>query len=360
MIPYEGWDREYAANKHVYLELFDNFMQEANYEDNSEFEFVLAAKIGRKHCVSVANATDALYFSLLAHGIGPGDEVLVTDFSWISSASCVSMTGATPVFCDIDLSTYHMSLDSIRRMYSDKAQAIVYPHLFGNMTDTNDIQNFCSEKGIAFIEDAAQSVGSSLNGVKAGSIGDCSVFSFNTNKVVAGINGGGVVLTDDKSTADYVKKLRQHGKDGDFSVLGYNSKMYVLNARIILFRLENDEHNKKIRQQIAQQYNYALNPLGVITQHMHDNLEHNYHKYVARFSSVTARDKAKKALKAKVHYDKPLSQNSMYNNLNYRSDNRTNSQIASNTVLSLPVHAWLKNDEVCFIVDTLQEIHNDF
>lgn len=353
MISYEGWDREYAANKHAYLELFDNFMQEANYEDNSELEFVLAAKTGRKHCVSVSNATDALYFSLLAQGIGPGDEVLVTDFSWISSASCVSMTGATPVFCDIDLHTYHISLDSIRRMYSDKVRAIVYPHLFGNMTETADIQNFCYEKGIAFIEDAAQSIGSSLNGVPAGSIGDCSVFSFNTNKVVAGINGGGVVLTDDKSTADYVKKLRQHGKDGDFSLLGYNSKMYVLNAQIILFRLENEDRNKRIRQDIAKKYHDSLNPLGIITQHITSGLDHNYHKFVARFSDNSERKRVKSALQAKIHYEKPLNQNSMYKKITHRSDVCESADVAANTVLSLPIHSWLTDAEIDTVINTV-------
>jgi len=244
MISYDGWDREYLENKQAYLNMFDRFMSQLNYENNEDFEKRFAVRLGRKHCISVASATDALHFALLAHDIGIDDEVLVTDFSWISSSSCVSMVGATPVFCDINLDSYHMSIDSIKRMYNDKVKAIVYPHLFGNMTDTQDIQNFCKEKNILFIEDSAQGLGSSLNGIYAGTIGDISVFSFNSNKVVAGVNGGGVILTDDDKIAHRLKIIRRHGKDKDYTILGYNSRMYVLNAEIINLRLKNLESNQ--------------------------------------------------------------------------------------------------------------------
>jgi len=356
MIAYDAWDREYQENMSAYMELFHNFMCETNYENNEEFEQKFAERIGRKHCVSVASATDALHFSLLAHGIGPGDEVLVTDFSWISSSACASLVGATPVFCDIDLHSYHMSLDSIKRMYNDRVKAIVYPHLFGNMTDTTEIQAFCKEKGILFIEDAAQSLGSSLNGVRAGTIGDTSVFSFNSNKVISGINGGGVVLTDDDNIADLVKQIRRHGKDRTFDRLGYNSRMYVLNAKIIELRLQRAEQNQKRRQEIAQKYNEAFKDLPLVTQIMEGDLNHNYHKYVVRFADKYTRKRVKEALQASIHYETPLSANGMYNNIEHRRDACVNSKMAADTVLSLPVHAWLKDDEINFIIEKLYRI----
>jgi len=355
MIPYDGWDREYKENKEQYQELFNNFMSQANYEDNSSFEDKFAQRIGRKHCVSVSSATDALHFSLLAHGIGPGDEVLVTDFSWISSSACVSMVGATPVFCDIDLDSYHMSLDSIKRMYSDKVKAIVYPHLFGNMTDTSKIEEFCKEKKILFVEDAAQSLGSSLNGISAGTIGDCSVFSFNTNKVIAGINGGGVFLTDNDEIADTVRKIRRHGKDKDFSMLGYNSRMYVLNGKIIELRLQDAEHNQKRRQQLADKYNTGFANCPLVTQHITKELDHNYHKYVIRFENKDQRKQVKNAIGASIHYETPLSKNSMYKNIEFRKDFCTASKQASDTVLSLPIHAWLDDSEVEYVIKTVKD-----
>ena len=350
MITYDGWDREYQENKAAYLDIFESFMSQMNYENNEDWERKFAQRIGRKHCISVGSATDALHFALRAHNIGPGDEVLVTDFSWISSASCVDMVGATPVFCDIDLDTYQMSLDSVQRMYSDRVKAIVYVHLFGAMTDTSALQAFCKEHNILFIEDAAQALGSSLDGVHAGTIGDCSVFSFNTNKVIAGINGGGVVLTDDDDIAKRVKMIRRHGKDKTFDTLGYNSRMYVLNARIIEQRMKSMWENQTRRQDIARQYDSAFKKLPIKTQKVSNGLNHNYHKYVIRFPAKDMRKRVKNALNASIHYETPLSANGMYDFVNYRSDNCVASKEASNTVLSLPIHAWLKDEEVESII----------
>lgn len=354
MTAYDAWDREYRENREAYLQIFDEFMSQMNYENNEEWERNFAQRLGRKHCVSVGSATDALHFALRAHGIGPGDEVLVTDFSWISSASCVDMVGATPVFCDIDLDTYQMSLDSVQRMYSDRVKAVVYVHLFGAMTDTSALQAFCKERNILFIEDAAQALGSSLDGVRAGTIGDCSIFSFNSNKVIAGINGGGVVLTDDDAIAKLVKMIRRHGKDKTFDTLGYNSRMYVLNARIIEQRMKSMEANQEKRQHIARQYNEAFADLPIATQKFSNGLNHNYHKYVVRFVDKDTRKRIKNALNASIHYETPLSKNLVYTDIPCRFDNCVNSKQAADTILSLPIHPWLTNTEVLSTIETIK------
>jgi dTDP-4-amino-4,6-dideoxygalactose transaminase len=355
MTAYDAWDREYQENREAYLKIFDDFMSQMNYENNEEWERSFAEYMNRKHCVSVASATDALHFALLAHGIGPGDEVLVTDFSWISSASCVDMVGATPVFCDIDLDTYQMSLDSIQHMYSDRVKAVVYVHLFGAMEDTTALQAFCKQHNILFIEDAAQALGSSLDNVRAGTIGDCSIFSFNSNKVIAGINGGGVVLTDDNAIAKRLKMIRRHGKDKTFDLLGYNSRMYVLNARIIEQRMKSIEANQYKRQAIAQRYNEAFLDLPVVTPKVTNGLNNNYHKYVIRFKDKDTRKRVKNALNASVHYETPLSANGMYEGKILRSDVCQNSKKVANTVLSLPIHPWLTEDEISTIITSLKE-----
>lgn len=355
MISYEGWDREYQQHKKEYAQLFDRFMSQSNYENCEQLEKEFAQFIGREFAVSVASATDALKFSLLSNNIGVGDEVLVTDFSWISSASCISMVGATPVFCDIDLDSYHISLDSIKRMTSDKTKALIYTHLFGNMSETKDIEQYCKEHNIAFIEDAAQSLGSSYNGRPAGTIGDCSSFSFNTNKVVCGINGGGVFLTDNEYMANTVKKLRRHGKDKEFEMLGYNSKMYVLNAEIIKFRLKHLEQNKQIRQNIAKRYNYEFEDLPVYTQSCTNAVDHNFHKYTVRFQDKATRDRVKEALSLSVHYEKPISDNAMYKNINYKKDHCVNAYQLSNTILSLPIHPWMYEPEILSIMEAVKQ-----
>ena len=353
MFAYEGWDREYQENKKEYTELFDKFMSQTNYENTEDFEKYISKLTGRPYVVSVATATDALAFSLAVHGIGPGDEVLVTDFSWISTSSCISMVGATPVFCDIDLDSYHISLDSIKRMKTEKTKAIIYTHLFGNMVDVTDIIEYCKEHKIYFIEDAAQSIGSSFKGTQAGSVGHCSSFSFNTNKVVAGINGGGVFMTHNESKAELVKKLRRHGKDKDFSMLGYNSRMYVFNSWIIEQRLKNMLSTQKTRQDIAKRYNEAFKDLPIITQNPLEEQEHNFHKYVIRLENKDTRKKIKNALGASIHYETTLSNNSMYKNIEYRKDNCVNSSLVADTVVSLPIHAWLKEEEIQKVITTI-------
>src|SRR5210317_1828722 len=344
-----GWDREYLEHKAEYLELFDKSMQKEQ-EANVEFlEDKLKLHTGRKYVVACSNGTDALHFALRSLGIRKGDEVLVPQFSWISSASCVSMVGATPVFCEIDLSSYHMTLESIKKMYSPKVKAIVYPHLFGNMSDTKEILDFCIEKNIAFIEDAAQSIGASLNDIKAGSIGDISTFSFNSNKIISGISGGGAVLTDDKDKADLIRKLRRHGNN---EVLGYNSKMLLFNARVIDFRLRKLKEWISKRQNIAKQYNNQLKDYVDISS-TSNGLNHNYHKYVIRFQNKRIRDKIKEKINAKIHYDKPLSENVMYKNIDYRKEQTYNSKIVCDTILSLPLHPYMKQEEIDKNINTI-------
>jgi len=342
-----GWDRDYLANKDEYLKLFDNVMQKEN-ERNVEFlEKRIAKTIGRKFAVAVNSGTDALHFSLIVNNIGPGDEVLVTNFSWISSASVVSMVGATPVFCDVDLETNHMSIDSIKRMYSDKVKAIIYPHLFGNMSDTSMIKEFCQDKNIVFIEDACQSLGSSYNGVVAGTIGDISTLSFNANKVIAGISGGGAIITD--GDTEIFKKLRKHGNN---EILGYNSKMLLFNAEVINYRLKKLDSYIEKRQAIARKYDEALKDF-VIVQHNNCGTGHNYHKYVIRLQNKKVRDKIKEKLGAKVHYENPISENKMYNNIKHRKDITYVSKIVSDTVLSLPIHPFMTQGEIDKIINTI-------
>jgi len=197
-------------------------------------------------------------------------------------------------------------------------------------------------------------LGSSLHNIRAGTIGDCSVYSFNSNKVIAGINGGGVVLTDNEDIAKRVRMTRRHGKDKDFSMIGYNSRMYVLNAEIINLRLRHADRNQERRQQIAHKYNQAFAELPVVTQLMSNGLNHNYHKYVVRFEDKDTRKRVKNALNASIHYETPLSANSMYDGLECRRDACTQSKTASNTVLSLPIHAWLTNDEIEQVINIVR------
>jgi len=347
-----GWDRDYLENKEEYLELFDSAMQKEQ-ERNIEFlEKNLKAITGRKFAVACGSGTDALMFALISLNLKSTDEVLVTNFSWISSASCVSLAGATPVFCDVDLDTYHMYWESVEAMISEDTKAIVYPHLFGSMSDTRIIRDMCQEKGIAFIEDAAQALGSSLHGERAGSIGDISTLSFNANKQVAGIAGGGAVLTDNKDQAVLFRKLRKHG---EHEVLGYNSKMLGMNADFINFRLQKMQEYDAKRQAIAEKYDEELrNVNDIIIQTPEEGLQHTYHKYVVRFKTKEIRDAIKERIPGSgIHYPKPISEHPMYQNISHRKDDYRNSKHICDTILTLPMHPYLTDKEIKDVADTI-------
>ena len=346
-----GWDREYLENKEEYLKLFDSVMQKEQ-ERNIEFlEKSLKELTGRKFAVACASGTDALTFSLLSLGLKSDDEVLVTSFSWISSASCVSLAGATPVFCDVDLDTYHMYWESVSEMISDKTKAIVYPHLFGSMSDTSILRDICKDKGIVFIEDAAQSLGSSLYGEKAGTIGEIATLSFNANKQVAGIAGGGAVLTDDKEKAVLFRKLRKHG---EHEVLGYNSKMLGMNADFINFRLNKMSEYDAKRLAIAKKYDEALATCEVVLQKPTEYENHTYHKYVVRFKNKQIRDAVKEKIPGSgIHYPKPISEHPMYQNITHRKGDYRNAKEICDTILTLPMHPYLTDEEINSVTNTI-------
>lgn len=334
---YEAWDIDFQHHETEYLNLYKkNSVEEFNIEN---LEKRLANIAERLYAVTVANATDALHFSLLCCNIKPGDEVLVTDFSWISTASCISMVGAIPVFCDID-DEYHISLESIQQMMSPNVKALIYTPLFGNMSDMSKIVDFCHANNIMLIEDSAQALGSKYNGRPAGSFGDISSYSFNSNKVIAGISGGGVILTNDKEKADLARKIRRHGNG---EILGRNSTMSSLNAAIINFRLDRMKELQEKRQYIASIYDEAFD-----IPH-NDLIDNNRHKYVHWCNN---RDSIQHKLNAKVHYY-PISENPMYKRLHHRKDNCVNSKKASEMVISLPIHPYMHEDDIDQIINTV-------
>jgi len=362
LIPYDAWDREWDYNQSHYHTLLDKAMRK-EYDGSVEFlEKNIERFTGRYYAVGVANATDGLYFALASNGIGAGDEVIVTNFSWISSATCITRVGATPVFADIDIDTYHLDFQSIKDNYTDNTKALIYTHLYGSMNDTREIEDWCKDKGILFVEDAAQGLGSSLDGRKAGTIGDCSVLSFNSNKVIAGLAGGGMFMTNDKDMAQRVMSMRRHGKQGELFVVpgSMNSKLYVPNAEVINWRLQHLTVWQSKRQEIAKKYDAAFKrKLITQAQKPRSTLQHNYHKYVVRFDDQETRDFAIQSIKMskkwspKVHYDCSLTENPVLNGYNYDTPNSVN---ASRTVMSLPINPFLTDDEINTVIESITGI----
>lgn len=364
MYPYK---REFEKHHEELLRLFrECAMNNDPDRSDGELEKALTRKniSGRKYAVTCASATDALVFSLATNDIGPGDEVLVTNFSWISSASCVAIVGATPVFCDIGENSHHVTLESLKTMKSSKTKAVILTHLFGAMAEeTAAISEWCIREGLILIEDAAQAIGSMLDNVgRAGSIGQCSSYSFNSNKIIPGVNGGGAFLTDSKKQADRAEMIRRHGrKNGESEMLGVNSQMYALNAKMILFRLEHIHADMAQRTRVAEMYDEAF-----MQTHEREGLRHNYHKYTIQLEDKDHRKFVMDSLKADenltyrrridIHYDRPISAHKMWEKLPHKVGPKQNARKLSERIMTLPIHAYMYDEEVNMIIEKVKKL----
>jgi dTDP-4-amino-4,6-dideoxygalactose transaminase len=302
-------------------------------------EAALAERCGRRHAIAVGSGTDALYFALIAAGVGPGDEVLVPAVSFIASGACVLRAGAVPVFVDVD-PWLLMDLDAARAAVTPATRALIAVDLYGQTVAPEAFERFAAEHGLTLIEDAAQALGAR----SAGSIGDASCCSFDPTKTIAAPGSGGAVLTDREDLAAAVRRLRWHGRDADgrFSARGYNSQLPSASAAIVRDKLACDAAWTARRRAIAAAYDIALagKPVGVAP-----GRDHTFHKYVIRTpdrAALAARLNAA-GVPTRIHYDRPLYREPVFGPVTRECPA---AEQACREVLSLPIHAYLTDAEV--------------
>ncbi len=362
-IPFFGNQREYIQYREELLAIVDQVMStgqmlQSQYVD--EFEDRIARFVGREYAVSVNSCTDALFFALRALGIGEGDEVLVTNFSFVASASAIVRTGARPVFVDIDPYTLNMDLQKAAEKVSRNTRALVWVHLYGLMGNVSEILDFARRYGLLVVEDAAQALGAEFQGVRAGGVGDVSCISFDPTKVVSAPGSGGVVLTDEERIASKVRSFRYHGKgvQGTFDELGYNSQMSSIAAAVLAQKLIWQQDWLERRRAIAAYYMAQLADLPLQLPAEIPGSLHIYHKFVLRSSR---RDELRQFLQdqgveTKIHYALPLTEQPVFNS--YIDPGAMTaypvSYDAARTVLSLPIHPYLQEAEVHFVADTIK------
>lgn len=362
-IPFFGVAREYAACQKDMLPLVERTLLSGGLlqgQDVKALESELAAYCGRAHAVAVGSCTDALFFSLIGAGVEPGDEVLVPDFSFVASASCILRAGATPVFCDVD-EWGNMDLAKAAELVTPRTKAVIYVHLYGRMGDPAAIEAFADERELVLIEDSAQAIGARHGSGdaerKAGSMGLAGCISFDPTKPLACLGSGGAVTTDDEALAEDIRALRYHGRDASrrFARLGYNSQMPSASAALLRYKLAQDPAWGDRRRAIAARYNAALEPLGAKVPWEQPGERHIYHKYVIQ---TPRRDELAAQLKAAgvevmVHYGTPLHAHPLF--AASLPAGGVNSPVASRlaaTALSLPMHPWVSDEEVDFIIAT--------
>lgn len=322
----------------------------------ADFEERFAAYVGAKHAIAVSNGTLALWVALLAHGVGPGDEVITSPFSFIASANSALYVGAKPVFADIDPDTYTLDVDAVQAAITPRTRAIMPVHLYGGVADMDALLDLAGRHGLAIIEDACQAHGAALHGKRVGSFGT-GAFSFYPTKNMTTTEGG-ILTTNDDHVADQARLLRNHGQRERYlhESLGFNFRMTDLQAAIGLVQLNHLETWTERRIANARYLSAQLR--GVQTPYARPDSRHVYHQYTIRVPAdrraAFLQGMAAHGVGTAIHYPRPIHQQPVYQKMGY-TDHLPIAEQAAQEVVSLPVHPALNQDDLARIVEAVHQ-----
>lgn len=349
--PIIGNDEIYAVSRVLESGLL------ASGQNVERFEKEFAEYCGTDYAVATNNGTTALHASLLAAGVGPGDEVIVPSFSFIATATAVSMTGAKPVFVDVDGTTFNINPLKIHSRITSKTKAIIGVHLFGLPCDVMYLNEICESHNLIFIEDAAQAHGAKFKSKKVGDWGDMGCFSFYATKNMT-TGEGGMITTSNRKLYDRLKLLVNHGQSEKYlhTSLGYNYRMTDISAAIGRVQLIKLDTFNTSRNYIAKYYNQHLNVNGLILPHVFNtDSYHVYHQYVMNLTSEfpVTRSELVNRLQSNgigyaIHYPIPIHKQPLYSNPN-ATDMCPISTSLSSCVVSIPVHPSLNQNDINYI-----------
>lgn len=330
----------------------------------AQLEADFAAYCGSKFAVAVNSGTAALHASLVAAGVGPGDEVITTPYSFMATLNCILMVGATPVLADIDLTTYNIDVRKVEAAITPKTKAVIPVDLYGQPYDYDELRALCSSKNITIIEDACQAVGAAYKGKKAGTLGDLGCLSlYATKNIMAG--EGGMVITDNEDYVRILKEFRQHGMSAQYEYvrLGYNYRMSDLHAAIAVQQLKKVDDFNKGRQKNAELLTQGLKDVkGLVLPVVTEGRTCVYNLYTMRVTPefTRTRDEFVTALREKgigagAYYPKPLY---AFEHTAKYGDSATLPQAATAAaqVVSLPVHPLVSAEDITTIVAAIKEL----
>ena len=330
----------------------------------ARFEEGFASYIGTRYAIATSSGTAALHTTLLAQGIGQGDEVITTPFSFIASANAILFCQAKPVFVDIDENTYNIKSGLISEKITPKTKAIIAVHLYGQPCDMKEIASICHQNNLVLIEDACQAHGAEYAGKKVGSFGTGCFSFYPTKNMTTG--EGGIITTNDESIARRARMIRDHGQKERYlhQILGYNYRMTDIAAAIGICQLKKlDEFNQKRMENAAFLSGKIGKIGGLVPPFTMPEAEHVFHQFTIRVTADfgISRDELKARLKSKgvsaeVYYPLPIHKQPYYQELGYGNEHLPNSEKAAREVLSLPVHPSLTKEELNYIVQTIKDI----
>ncbi|WP_323835335.1 DegT/DnrJ/EryC1/StrS family aminotransferase [Photorhabdus africana] len=320
----------------------------------AELEERLIAYTGAPYCITCANGTDALQIALMAIGIKPGDEVITPGFTYIATAETIALLGGVPVYVDVKPTTYNLDPTQLEAAITPKTKAIIPVSLFGQCADFDEINAIAAKHNLIVIEDAAQSFGATYKGKRSCNLTTISCTSFFPSKPLGCYGDGGAIFTRDEELAKIIRQIARHGQDRRYHHIriGVNSRLDTLQAAILLPKLEIFDEEMALRQQVAENYNNALNDIGIMTTPYIE--PHNLSAYAQYTLRIKNRDELQRRLKEQgiptaIHYPIPLNkQPAVASNITLPIGD----EIAQE-VISLPMHPYLSIDIINKIASSI-------
>ncbi len=322
-----------------------------------EFEENFAEYTGTKYAVAASNGTTALHTALLAAGVGGGDEVITTPFTFIATANSILYCNARPIFADIDLKTFNVDTEEIKEKITKKTKALHIVHLYGQPCDMDAVMEICEDYRLKLIEDACQAHGAEYRGRKAGSFGDAACFSFYPTKNMT-TGEGGMITTNSKEVAIRARLLRSHGSSERYNheILGYNYRMTDVAAAIGIEQLKKlDTFNEKRIENAGRLTDGLRGTKGLVLPYASGGVKHVYHQYTIRVENRAGLiERLEEAgIGYGIHYPKPVHWQKLYQRLGYE-DSLPEAEKASADVLSLPVHPGVREEDIDYIVGSIK------
>jgi dTDP-4-amino-4,6-dideoxygalactose transaminase len=323
----------------------------------------LESSLGVSHAVTVSSGTDALLAALMALGIGPGDEVVTSTYSFFATAGCVARVGATPVLVDIDPATFNLDPAAVRSAMTTRTRAIIPVHLFGLCADLDPIMEAAREHGVPVIEDAAQAIGATYRGRQAGSIGAVGCFSFFPSKNLGAFGDAGLVTTDDPELAKELRLVRNHGAEPKYfhKRIGANFRLDALQAAVLRVKLPHLPRWTSMRQANAARYDDLIAEAGLADRVSRPSApagrRHIFNQYVVR---VPARDRvraflADRGIGTEIYYPVPFHLQECFAGLGYHQGDFPHAEEAANSTIALPIYGELTADQQASVVAALRD-----
>lgn len=360
-LPFIDLKTQYTELKHSIDSRIQAVLDHGQYimgPEVAEMEQKLAAYVGVRHCISVSSGTEALLIALMALGVGPGDEVITTPFTFAATAEVIVLVGATPVFVDIEPDTYNINPVLVEEAITSRTKAIIPVSLYGQTADMQALQGVASRHGLPIIEDAAQSLGATHHGRQSSGLSTFGCVSFFPSKPLGCYGDGGALLTDDDALAKIAREIRVHGQERRYvhSRIGVGGRMDTLQCAVILAKLERFEWEIERRLALGQVYLDRLgghNSIGLPVVRAGNTCV--WAQFTVR---VADRQSVIEALKdagvpTAVHYPVPMHKQPAYAKLCRIHGSLENTEKAAETVMSLPFHPYLSDETIGKVVDAL-------